>query len=175
MVSWAWKQANLPIEKLRSVDELLEGKELSLEAMNGTDIPFDGWIGVTLRLVGDDADADELLVPVLVGQQEHDYPIIGFNVIEEILKRHNEERLVVSHTMIRRSFSSVHPSKVGLLVNFIRTRMEDAGRRDVMVPRGKSLKVKCRVHLGPITEELPITFEPKEESDIPKDLNCLRN
>ena len=43
VVSRAWKQANLPFEKLRSVDELLEeGKELSLEAMNGTDIPFDG-------------------------------------------------------------------------------------------------------------------------------------
>ena len=154
VVSRAWKQANLPFEKLRSVDELLqEGNELSLEAMNGTDIPLDGWIEVTLRLVRDDADADELLVPVLVGQQEQDYPIIGFNVIEEILKRHNEEPLVVSHTMIRRSFPSVRPSKVGMLVNPIRTRTEDAGtsvvrvgRRDVMVPRGKSLKVKCRVH-----------------------------
>ena len=178
VVSRAWKQANLPFEKLRSVDEFLEeGKELSLEAMNGTDIPFDGWIEVTLRLVGDDADADELLVPVLVGQQEQDYPIIGFNVIEEILKRHNEEPLVVSHTMIRRSFPSVHPSKVGTLVNLIRTRTEDAGtsvvrvgRRDVMVPREKSLKVKCRVHLGPVTEELPIIFEPKAESDIPEGL-----
>ena len=75
---------------------------------------------MTLRLVGDDADADELLVPVLVGQQEQDYPIIGFNVIEEILKRHKEETLVVSHTMICRSFPSVHPSKVGTLVNLIR-------------------------------------------------------
>ena len=178
VISRAWKQANLPFKKLRSVDELLqEGKELSLEAINGTDIPFDGWIEVTLRLVGDDADADEHLVPVLVGQQEHDYPIIGFSVIEEILKRHNEEPLVVSHTMIRRSFPSVHPSKVGMLVNLIRTRTEDActsvvrvGRRDVMVPRGKSLKCMCRVHLGPVTEELPIIFEPKEESDLPEGL-----
>ena len=35
-----------------------------------------------------------------------------------------------------------------------------------MVSRGKSLKVKCRVHLGPVTEELPIIFKPKEESVI---------
>ena len=34
-------------------------------------------------MAGDDTTADELTVPVLVGQKEQEYPIIGFNVIEE--------------------------------------------------------------------------------------------
>jgi len=177
-VSRAWKQAYLPLEKLRSVNELLEeGQELSLEATSGTDIPFDGWIEVTFRLAGDDAGTDELMVPVLVRQQEQEHPIIGFNIIEEILKRHNGEPLVVSHTIIQRSFPSVDPSKVETLVNLVCIRIEDAGtsvvrigRRDVMVPRGESVKVKCRVPLGPVAEELPVIFEPKEESNIPEGL-----
>ena len=30
------------------------GEELNLEAMNGTDTPFDGWIEVRFKLAGDD-------------------------------------------------------------------------------------------------------------------------
>ena len=43
--------------------------------MKGTDIPFDGWIEVIFRLAGDDAGVDELVVPILVGEQDQDYPI----------------------------------------------------------------------------------------------------
>ena len=51
----------------RNVDELLgHGEELNLEAMNRTDIPFDGWIEVGFRLPGENIIAHELTVPVLV-------------------------------------------------------------------------------------------------------------
>jgi len=84
-VSRKWQQTHLPLEVLRNVDELLRvGEELNLEAMNGTDIPFDGWIEVRFKLAGDNTTADELTVPFLVGQQDQEYPIIGFNVIEEV-------------------------------------------------------------------------------------------
>ena len=63
---------------------------------------------VTFRLAG---DSDELTVPVLVGQQGQGLFIIGFNVIEEILKKHNDDPVVVSEHIIRQSFPSVHYSK----------------------------------------------------------------
>ena len=45
VVSRKWQQSNLPVEVLRNIEELLGiGEELNLDAMNGTDIPFDGWI-----------------------------------------------------------------------------------------------------------------------------------
>ena len=38
-----WQQTYSPLEVLRNVEELFgAGEELNLEAMNGTDIPFDG-------------------------------------------------------------------------------------------------------------------------------------
>ena len=86
VVSRKWQQTHLPLEVLRNVEELLgAGEGLILEAMNATDIPFDGLIEVRFKLAGDDTTADELRVPVLVEQKEQEYPIIGFNVIEEIL------------------------------------------------------------------------------------------
>ena len=59
VVSRKWQQTHLPLEVLRNVEEL------NLEAMNGTDIPFDGWIEVKFKLAGNDTTADELTVPVL--------------------------------------------------------------------------------------------------------------
>ena len=69
VASRKWQQTHLPLEVLRNVEELLgAGEELNLESMNGKDIPLDGWIEVRFKLAGDDTTADELTVPVLVGQ-----------------------------------------------------------------------------------------------------------
>ena len=116
VVSRKWQRTYLPLEVLRNVEELLgAGEELNLEAMNGTDIPFDGWIEVRFKLAGDDTTTGELTVPVLVGQKEQEYPIIGFNVIEEVLSQHRENSQVVSN-IIQQSFSSVHHTHVGARV-----------------------------------------------------------
>ena len=177
VVSRKWQQTHLPLEVLRNVDELLRvGEELNLEAMNGTDIPFDGWIEVRFKLAGDNTTADELTVPFLVGQQDQEYPIIGFNVIEEVLRTHSGN-FQVANAIIQQSFPSVHHTKVGALVNLIQTRSQDTGttavkvgKRDVMLPKGEATKVKCRIHLGPVPEGMPMIFEPKEESEIPDGL-----
>ena len=142
---------------LSNVEELLgAGEELNLEAMNGTDILFDGWIGVRLKLAGDDTTADELRVPVLVGQKEQEYSIIGFNVIEEILSQHSKNSQAVSD-IIQQSFPSVHHTQVGARLNLIQSRLSDTrttavkvGKRDVMLPRGEATKAKCQIHFGPV-------------------------
>ena len=133
---------------LRNVEELFgAGEELNLEAMNGTDILFDGWIEVRFKLAGDDTTADELRVPVLVGQKEQEYPIIGFKVIEEILSQHGENSQAVSD-IIQQSFPSVHHTHVGALVNLIQSRLQGTGstafkvgKRDVMLPKGEATEV----------------------------------
>ena len=112
-----WQQAHLPLEVLRNVEELLGAREeLNLEAMYGTDIPFDGWIEVRFKLAGDDTTANELTVPVQAGRKEQEYPIVGFNVIEEILSQHSENPQAASN-IIHQSFPSVHHTQVGALVN----------------------------------------------------------
>ena len=177
VVSRKWQQTHLPLEVLRNVEELLgAGEELNLEAINGTDIPFDGWIEVRFKLAGDDTIADELTVPVLVGRKEQEYPIVGFNVIEEILSQHSENFQAASN-IIQQSFPSVHHTQVGAVVNLIQSRSQDTGtsavkvgKRDVMLPKGEPTKVKCQVHFGPVPEGMPVIFEPNGDSELPEGL-----
>ena len=177
VVSRKWQQTRLPLEVLRNVEELLgAGEKLNLEAINGTNIPFDGWIEVRLKLAGDDTTGDELTVPVLVGQKEQEYPIIGFNVIEEILSQHSENPQAASN-IIQQSFPSVHHTQVGAVVNLIQSRSQDTGtsavkvgKRDVMLPKGEATKVKCQVHFGPVPEGMPMIFEPNGDSELTEGL-----
>ena len=177
VVSRKWQQTYLPLEVLRNVKELLgAGEELNLEAMNGADIPLDGWIEVRFKLAGDDTKADELTVPVLVGQKEQEYPITGFNGIEEVLSQHSENSQAVSN-IIQQSFHSVHHTHVRTLVNLIQSRSQDTGtsavkvgKRHVMLPKAEATKVKCQIHFGLVSEGMPMIFEPKEDSELPDGL-----
>ena len=78
------------------------------------------WIEVRFKLVGESTTADELIVPILVGQQEQELPIIGFNIIEEVLRKHGENPQAASTIVLAViPFSS---PQVGALVNIIQTR-----------------------------------------------------
>ena len=146
VVSRKWQQTHLPLKVLRNVEEL------NLEAMNGTDIPFEGWIEVKFKLAGDYTTADELTVPVLLRRKDQEYPIVGLNVIEEILSQHSENHQAASN-IIQQSFPSVHHTQVGALVNLIQSTSQDTGtsavkvgKRDVMLccqkERQRKLSVK---------------------------------
>ena len=122
VVSRKWQQSNLPVEVLRNIEELLGiGEELNLDAMNESDIPFDGWIEVRFKSAGDDTTAYEQTVAILVGRKEQEYPIPGLNVKEEILSQHSENTQAASN-ILQQSFLLVHHIHVGALVNLIQSR-----------------------------------------------------
>ncbi|KAL9983191.1 hypothetical protein ACROYT_G005328 [Oculina patagonica] len=88
VVSKYWKEINLPNEPVRDISELLGEDELNLQAVNGTKIAYDGWIKVEFQLSGEDGYSEPLTVPILIGNEDNqEYPIIGFNVIEEVIER----------------------------------------------------------------------------------------
>ena len=72
--------------QLRVVNELLNDKGLDLKAANGTEMPYEGWIEVSFKLMTSD-DKHGMSVPFLISTEAMDHPIIGYNVIEEIVKR----------------------------------------------------------------------------------------
>ena len=68
--------------------ELLGEDALSLQAANGTKIAYDDWIEVEFQMAGEDGSSEPLTVPILKGSQDNqEHLIIGFNDIEEVLKR----------------------------------------------------------------------------------------
>ena len=57
---------------------------ISLQAANGTDIPYCGWAEIGVRLSNE--NEAEIRVSFLVTKEDIEQPIIGFNVIELMVK-----------------------------------------------------------------------------------------
>ena len=185
VVSKHWKEINLPNEPVRDISELLGEDGLNLQAVNGTKIAYDGWIEVEFQLVGEDGYSEPLTVPILIGSEDNqEYPIIGFNVIEEVIKKSSSPNTTsLLPRIVNDSFPSVKEGEARALVNFIQSMDDEAdtgtlrvGRQDICVPPGETVRVKCQVHFGLLEEDLPVVFEPKEEGAWPEGLEvqgCL--
>ena len=107
-----------------------------------------------------------------MGQKEQEYPIIGFNVVEEVLNQHSEN-LQAASNIIQQSFPLVDHTQVGALVSLIQSRLQDTStttvkveKRDVMLPKGEATRVKCQTHFGPVPAGMSMIFEPKEDSEL---------
>lgn len=85
MISEDFLQNQLLITNVNDIKDLLGVKEtIKLQAANGTPIPYSGWVELKVKLESD--DNHEILVPFLITKQNIGPPIIGFNVIELIVK-----------------------------------------------------------------------------------------
>lgn len=91
IMSACWKSDNLPHLEVHPISDLLSKDELlDLRAVNGSEVPFQGWVEVSLSLCDSRGKAvaqNEVRVPILVSQDVMQKPIIGFNAIEELIKK----------------------------------------------------------------------------------------
>ena len=157
---------------IRQLSELLE-TSLSLTAVNGSQIPYIGWVEARVMLTppGSDSNQEELLVPFLVTSEKLDCPILGYNVIEELVSQDQNP-----NPTIYKSFPGTDKTKVDALVNFIQSSSSDAickvrtGRRDVVIPRDSMITVGCRATTGPVNKLTPVLFEPNELAQLPEGL-----
>ena len=85
IISNEFVKRNFPDVAVRDISELLNTK-LNLTAANGSEMPYIGWVELNFRL---SLCNNDLIVPFLVTEQYLDSPLIGFNVIEEIIKDSN--------------------------------------------------------------------------------------
>ena len=61
--------------------------KFNLTAVNGSVIPYIGWVQVRVKLIAPSSHSNqgELIVPFLVTSETLDCPILGYNVIEELV------------------------------------------------------------------------------------------
>lgn len=145
VVSETWKSQNLPDTKIRPISDLLNDNELlDLRAANGSQIPFEGWVPVSFSLCDSnvkEAKSDEILVPVLVSRDTIQRPIIGFNVIEEMLI-HRENQIQPSESLaLLRNSLRLGSGKAEALLNLIQEATNEnvtytvrTGRTSIVVP-----------------------------------------
>lgn len=164
---------------LRDITELIDPHDpLQLEAANGTEMPYVGWLEVLFQLTASD---NEWLIPVLVlkGKQQQ-CPIIGFNVIEQIVlhsqgdqvEHRNKEELVKA---VKMAFPHLRKNKAKIFINAVsleQTReykVRTVNER-ISVPKRSSIQIECRVHAPPFKENTTLVFEPHEDPQWPEGL-----
>ena len=78
--------SKFPGIKAHTIEELLESViDLELTTANGTQSPYLGWIETTIELKGPSKKSNKVIVPMLITGATLDLPIIGYNVLEELL------------------------------------------------------------------------------------------
>ena len=157
---------------IKQLSELLD-TNLNLTAVNGTKVPYIGWVEVRVKLTppSSDSSQEELLVPFLVTSEKLDCPILGYNVIEELVSQDQNPT-----PTIYKSFPETDKTKLDALVNFIQGSSSDAickvrtGRKDVIIRKDSTVVVSCRANTGPVNKQTPVLFEPNELVQLPEGL-----
>ena len=157
---------------IRQLSELLDAN-LNLTALNGTKVPYTGWVEVRMKLTppSSDNNQEELLVPFFVTTEKLECPILGYNVIEELVSQDQNPK-----PTIYKSFLGTDKTKLDALVNFIQSSSSDAickvrtGRKYVIIPKDSTTAVSCRANTGPVNKQTPVLFEPDKLAKLPEGL-----
>ena len=167
---------NLPTAKSRRIEELLKERGLDLKAANGTAIPYEGWVEISFKLVTSN-DQHGISVPFLISTDTLEHLIVGYNIIEEMVKSaesqspSNDQRTIVH--VLSSSLPDAKQENVEALINFIRTSSLSElfsvklTKRNMVIPKNATVVVTCSVNTGPIESRLPVLFEPDIESPWP--------
>ncbi len=176
IVDRVWKDKCLPDIEVRSLRDLLGcGKDLEVCAVNGDPIPFDGWTVLTVNLQGNEDPSLSINVPFLVSKMSIERPLLGFNVIEELIQR-QPEQLMQTLTALLAGAIDVQNKKAQTLIEVIRTTEEvecgslKVSQRRVIIPAGQVAWVQCRITPNLAQSDSIVMFEPQEDNTH---LRCL--
>lgn len=108
-------------------------------------MPFEGWVELTVNLLGNDDLSLAIQVPFLVGKMPLEWPLLGFNVVEEIIrgKKDTEQGLCVFAELLKMALG-IKGEQANTIVSFIQeqphmnpTTIVTVGSREVVVPPGQ--------------------------------------
>ena len=108
-----------------------------------------------------------------MGPKSHtlDSPILGYNVIEELVK-HDDNSVEAIYS----SFPCKGRDKLDALVNFIQSSNSESicgirtGKKDMIIPKNKTVYVTCCANTGPVEQTTSVLFEPDELNRWPHGL-----
>ena len=183
MISNLWLRENFPDKQIQPVSKLLGDHELVLTAANNSGLDYRGYVELQFDLGG-----ECLLVPFLVSGEDLEVPIIGSNVLEEWVKLVNEKQdpeksngeragpSIVDIVAVSLGEVEKNKRKAESLVNILqvkanRTEPESLGNvnvggKDVVIPKGQNLKLKCTARCGPIGGDTAVLFQPNLDMDL---------
>lgn len=178
MVGEAWMKKTLSNVPIRPLESLLSDKPLEISAANGTDVPFEGWADIKLQILSENYGHVTIQVPILVTQNCLNHPILGSNVIAEIIKANKETDCNI--TGLLKEALSVKDSTAEALVSTLEilTPIDNCiechvktGKKGVMVHAGQMCEIRCRVRESPAGGAM--LFQPSVEDNCPDGLDLF--
>ncbi len=171
IIDCKWKEQYLPDVEVRPLRELLGyHDDLEIYAVNGEPIPFDGWAIITVNLLENDDPYLSINVPFLVSRLQIERPLLGFNIVEELIQG-KPERLMPTLVSLLTGAIDVPSIKARTLINVVQTidrGCEDnrlkVGQRDVVISAGQMVWVKCRIPPNLTQLDSVVLFEPQEDN-----------
>lgn len=178
MIDRHWKNKYLPEVTVNPLSEILgDEEELKVYAVNGDIIPFDGWIALTVNLKGNENPDLSVAVPFLVSSIALERPVLGFNILEEMIQRRSQELLPMLITLLCNAFSL--PEETAELVVHLVQASEPTvqcgrvrtGKHETVIPAGQVTWVKCSVPPHLDLSSSVVLFEPDESNVQLAELN----
>ena len=171
--------------EIKNLAALLGGHtRLEVRAANDTPIPYCGFVELEFSLSGEQ-DASPIVVPFLVTENSLANPIIGYNVIEELVKtpmsvseNNCTQEANSSKLLLNAMAASFHkkPETLEALVSFMRDDKDvyfgtvKTPKQNLWIPPKQSVKVSCRSD-GFVNElKSQALFEPDETEPWPHGL-----
>ncbi|XP_023201986.1 uncharacterized protein LOC111610961 [Xiphophorus maculatus] len=172
IIDQEWAATHISNCTVRPLSELLE-EELSVYAVTGHSVPYSGWVELTVNLAGNDDPNLTIQAPFLVSQLPLPQPLLGANVLEEIIKRKESsgEAVTTVVSLLRDAFG-IEEEQVEAIVSFIQVppRAYDdpvtirVGRDCTIIPPGRTVHVWCRVPPNFNIIDPFVLYEPAEGS-----------
>ena len=160
LVDKQWVNQNFADKEILPVSDFLEREDLKLCAANNSIIEFEGVILVNFGLQDGD---DKFQVPFLVSSKPISEPILGYNVIEELVLEGGEK----DHKLLHSCFQSVKSFKIDAFVTLIQDQASNPDflsevrvPETITIPAGHRKRVRCVVRDRCDDNEQTVYFSP---------------
>lgn len=101
MIDRNWKGKYLPDTPVRPLTDIIgDEDELRVYAVNGDALPCDDWVALTVNLMGNVDPNLSITVPFLVSSLALERPLLGFNVLEEMIQEQPEKLISLAASTV---------------------------------------------------------------------------
>ena len=166
VVSREWLSEMFPDVEIKDLRELLD-EPLDIRTANEGKMPCEGWVELSFEM----STGPVIDVPFLVINGSLPTPIIGFNVIFELLK----EKSVDLMKELQDAFG-LDDTKFKQTVNIIEAAGSESlsdvrsSKKNVTLGAGEAMKLKCRAPVGYLDSDTPVLFQPDVLQEWPEAL-----
>uniref|UniRef100_A0A8C6LSZ5 Gypsy retrotransposon integrase-like protein 1 n=2 Tax=Nothobranchius TaxID=28779 RepID=A0A8C6LSZ5_NOTFU len=180
IVEKSWVQKALPNVTIRPLESLFSDHPLKVTAANGTEVPFEGWIEVLLEITSSRHGSVAIYVPMLVSRGGLSSPLLGFNVIQEMIAGNGDQRDDGHLVSLLSEALRIQKINAESLVSVVHTKspLEESecpvlrvGKKGLTIPRSQICQVKCRMRAFPGGGVM--LFEPNVDWQMPDGLELF--